>query len=153
MELIDPKHLLTTPRGIAISISVFLVSTLIIIGAAIGGSYALTLESIHHNNQVVAAQNRHNNEIAVRQANALKIREAESSVRTSIPTCRALIQMDDAKRGAVNASSSPNSYGHKLAKAITHVVNGTRCRLLISAVDSGVPISTIAREFDKAGVQ
>jgi len=123
--------LFQTPTGIAVAASLFIIGVILSIAIAIGGSYLLTIHTI--NVQKAAAA-------------ALATREKESSVRTAIPTCEALIQMDNAKNGASNASSDPNSYGHKLARAITAVVADTGCRKLVMEVKAGVPIAKIAEQ-------
>jgi hypothetical protein len=123
--------LFETTTSIAVFISLVVTAIILSVSAAIGGSYLLTLQAIH--TQKV-------------QAAALAVREKESSVRTAIPTCKALIQMDDAKNGASNASQDPNSYGHRLAAAITTVVDDTGCRKLVYQVEHGVPILKIAEE-------
>src|ERR1700729_1541975 len=125
------RKVFQTPTGIAVAICLAFLGVLLSIGLAIGGSYLLTLHTI---------------DVQKAQAAALAVREKESGVPTAIPTCRALIQMDDAKNGAVNASSSPNSYGHRLAEAITNVVTDSGCRKLVYQIEHGVPILKIAED-------
>lgn len=73
----------------------------------------------------------------------LRQREAESQIRTSIPTCKAIVKMDDASHGAVNASNSPNSYGHRLSRAI-HDVNVTSgCAKIVHELNEGWSIAKI----------
>lgn len=127
----DIKNPINLAVGISIAIIVFVLTLFV----SVGGAYLI---AINNTDQIRA------NEAA------LHTRELESSVRTSIPTCRALIGLDDAKNGASNASSDPHSYGHNLARAITKVVDDTGCRKLISEVNAGVPIMKIAQQQQKA---
>lgn len=131
-----------TPISVAVGVSFAIVIFVLTMFLSIGGSYLIGVS-----NKNTIAANEHAFEMSQR---ALHTRELESSVRTSIPTCRALIGLDDAKNGASNASSDPHSYGHNLARAITKVVDDTGCRKLIHQVDAGVPILKIAQQEQKA---
>jgi hypothetical protein len=130
------------PIKTAVAITVAVVVIVLTLFISIGGSYLISL-----NNRSTVLANEKKFEASQK---ALKIRELESGVRTSIPTCRALITLDDAKNGASNASMDPHSYGHNLARAITNVVNVSGCRLLIKEVDSGMPLLKIAQQQQRA---
>lgn len=122
--------------GLAVLLSLVVVAFVLSVALAIGGSYLLTISAIHH-----------------QQTNEqeLKQREAESSIRTAIPTCNALVEMDDAKVGASNASNDPHSYGHNLARAITDVVATTQCRMLLREVAEHKSFSQIAKDLGREG--
>lgn len=126
------------PIGFAVKASLVVIAIFVTLILAIGGSYALTIST--------------DNAFKAKQAaaeKALHLRETESSVRTAIPTCKAIIGMDDASHGASNASSDQNSYGHRLARAI-HKVNVTSgCPLLIMDLDHHWSILKIAKELPK----
>ena len=138
---IQVKADVKTPISVAVGVSFAIVVFVLTMFLSIGGSYLIGVSnrnSIQQNEKMFESTQR-----------SLHIRELESGVRTSIPTCKALIALDDAKNGASNASQDPNSYGHRLAKAITGVVNDTGCRKLIHQVDAGVPLLKIAQQQEK----
>lgn len=132
---IDVRADVKNPINLAVGISIAIVVFVLTLFVSVGGAYVIALDTkaeVQSNEQ------------------ALHTREIESSVRTSIPTCKALIGLDNAKNGASNASSDPHSYGHNLARAITKVVDDTGCRKLIAEVNEGVPILKIAQQQQKA---
>lgn len=130
---------------LAVIASLAVLTVFVVIGAAIAGSYALSLHAISQAKQQEASIR----EKAAKAQAALQLREAESSIRTSLPTCEALITMDDAKNGASNASNDPNSYGHRLARSITTVVNTTKCRILVKDVHDHVPYIEILKQLGR----
>lgn len=137
-----------SPITVAVRVSVALIVIVVSVFAALGGSYLI---GISNKNAIAASEKAFEAKQAkLQQAfekaqSQLHTRELESSVRTAIPTCRALIKLDSAKDGASNASMDPNSYGHRLATDITNVVKVSRCRVLIKKVDAGVPLLKIAQ--------
>jgi hypothetical protein len=127
----DPKPL--RPERIAVFVSLVICAFVFSVIVGMAGSYAITLHSIDV---------QHRADVALHQ------REIESQVRTAIPTCKALVEMDDAKNGASNASSDPNSYGHRLAKAIHDVVARSQCTVILKDLKNGQTIAQIVKELD-----
>lgn len=115
-----------TPVSLAVAVSLGVAAILVTIAIAIGGSYVLVLGFIHG------------------QAYQQRIEQ----LRGSVATCEAVVRMDQASVGASNASSDPNSYGHKLARAIHGLAVGTRCYELVRMVDHHVPYSVILHRLE-----
>ena len=128
-----PKHL---GRTVAI---IFLVIMLFIGGLV--GSYAL---SIHESN--IQA---HQRAVATAKRNAsLKLASEKAAILGSVPLCRGLVLMDDASHPPVsNASSKPDSYGHKLAHAIHVVVVTSKCPILLHDIENHVPYTQIFKDL------
>ena len=122
-----------TPISIAVFASMATTAAILIIAAAVGLSVGLTLH-------LRAQQNAQQKQIARR--------EATTQLRASVPTCKALIELDRARIGATNASHDPSSYGHKLARAIHDVVDTTKCYRLIRMVDHHVPYTVILHRLE-----
>lgn len=95
----------------------FAVATFVfVLGGAIVLNYILTVNYVHHIETVQAAIQQH---------------QHLAQQRAGVGTCLAVKQMDEARIGAVNASHDPNSYGHKLAKAIHSLYIHSGCPKLI----------------------
>lgn len=139
---ISVKADVKTPISVAVGVSFAIVIFVLTLFLSIGGAYLIGVTNANR----IAAQEK----AFEASQKALRTRELESSVRTAIPTCRALIKLDEAKDGASNASMDPNSYGHRLAERITGVVDVSKCRPLIKLVDEGVPLLKIAQMESKA---
>lgn len=109
---------------------------MVTVGASISGAYLLSLQAIHS----VAAN-----------AAALHVRELQASVRTAIPTCKALLGMDNASHGAIfphyPGASQNQGYGVRLAAAIHNLYVTTKCNIILS----GKPIPVILKELGNHG--
>ena len=120
------------------SVAIFL--AVCMIGGILAGGYALSLSAIRQNNATEAQ---------------LQVREEESAVRTSIPTCDALIALDDAKNGATfpryPGAKAGQGYGQRLATAIHEVAVATKCETLVYDVDHHYSISRIAKDLHEQG--
>jgi len=138
---IDVKNPISTTIAIILSV----VTLVLTLAGSIGASAAIALSAQSHA-EMAARKAEANTQALKRSDAALRERELTASVRTAIPTCQALIGLDDAKNGASNASSDPHSYGHNLARAITNVVDKTHCRVLITEVKEGVPLTKIVQQ-------
>jgi hypothetical protein len=145
---VDVKTPITVAVRVSLALVVFVVGTFI----ALGGSFLIGISNkneIKANEQTFEVKQTRLQQQFEKAQGQLHIRELESSVRTAIPTCRALIKLDSAKDGASNASKDPNSYGHRLATDITGVVKVSHCRTLVRKVDAGVPLLKIAQQEEK----
>lgn len=129
---------MVSPGKIAFWICAALASVILLVGSGV-------LVSVDLANQAV------NNE-KVNEAR-LRLREAESSIRTAIPTCKAIVRMDKASHGASNASHSPNSYGHRLARAIHNVNTTSGCATLVREVNEGWTVTMILAAQEKSAKQ
>jgi hypothetical protein len=114
-------------------------SVLLFIGAIVG-AYALVLHETDVQNQARAR--------ATAERNAqLKLASEKQAILGAVPLCRGLVLMDQADNGAVNASSSPNSYGHRLAAAIHVVVENSKCYTLLGDLAKHKPFQDIAKQI------
>jgi hypothetical protein len=94
------------PVAIAVFVSIVLCAFVFILIGSLVADYALM---VHYYDTIQAHQ-------------------ALLQIKQSIPTCRALVHLDQASSPpVVNASTNPLSYGHKLAVAIHQVVVSTHC--------------------------
>lgn len=130
------------PKHWARIFAIVCLAVLLFIGA-IAGAYALSIHETGAQNasRAAAAAKRNANEKAL---------AAKTQILSSVPLCKGLIMMDDAKNGATNASKRADSYGHRLARAITVVVDDSGCRLLIKDVNNHVPFPQITKDLAKA---
>ena len=128
----------TSPNPVtaAVVASVAVFVFLLTAGVAVAGSYLVALNVAHK--QVVAEQ----------EAAAS---EAVAQIRTSIPTCRALVAMDDAKTGItfpkIDAAHPSELYITRSAAAIHSVVVASRCATLLDDVAHHEPYSEIAHQL------
>ena len=116
----------------SIAVFVFLFTA----GAAVAGSYLVALDVAHK--QTVAAQ---------KAASA----EAVAQIRNSIPTCRALVAMDNARLGItfpkIDAAHPSELYITRSAAAIHSVVVASRCTTLLDDVAHHEPYAEIAHQL------
>lgn len=122
------------PIGFAVQLALVVVAFVLALILSIGGSYALTIQAISN-----FKAKEHAAEMALHQ------REEESAVRTGIPTCKAIVKLDDASHGPQNLGLDVWGYGHRLASAI-HDVNVTSgCAVLIHELHEGWSIAKITK--------
>lgn len=121
-----------TPITIAVVVSLICCAFLLSLAAAIGGSYVLILQA-EHKQQAFATQ-------VVQQQTADQIRQA-------VPECEQLQAMDNASNGAVNSSSSPDSYGRRLAAAIHSFNVASKCPLLLSDMSKHMSDAQIVKSL------
>jgi hypothetical protein len=137
---IDIAGLIIDQRKLILLGSIAIFVTVCIIGGILAGGYALSLSAIRQNNATEAQ---------------LQTREEESAVRTSIPTCEALIALDNAKNGAIfphyPGAKPGQGYGQRLASAIHEVVAATKCETLIYDVDHHWSLARIAKQLHDEG--
>jgi hypothetical protein len=139
-KMIDIAGLIIDRSRLVMMGSAVIVLIVCLIGGILAGGYALSLMAIRQNNATEAQ---------------LQLREEQSAVRTSIPTCEALIGLDDAKDGAVfpvyPGARAGQGYGERLAKAINEVVVASKCETLIYDVDHHYSITRIAKDLHEQG--
>lgn len=119
------------PVSLAVIVSVCFVVGLLVIAGAITGCYLLWLHAQH----VQAAQDA-----------ALRAREATSQLRASIPTCRALLGMDNA-RTSLKAVNHPAPYVRHLARAIHRVYKSTRCQVILNGLARHLSFPQILKQL------
>lgn len=132
-------HIDTPPKHWSRFFAVICLSLVLFVGAVVG-AYALVIHETDLQTQSRAAA-------ATARNKAEALQAEKTQILSSVPLCNGLILMDDAKNGASNASKRQDSYGHKLAKAITVVVKDSKCRILVSDVNHHVPFPQIARDL------
>jgi hypothetical protein len=99
---------------------------LCVAGFSLAGSYALTLHAISVAQHAQAAA-------ATRNAVLAKA----AALKAAVPTCQALLHLDQARAGAIFAGRARTgvplalSYGHRLAVAIHQVYLATRCATVL----------------------
>lgn len=121
--------------GLAVFLSVCFVVVFLMIIAATGGEYLLTLHTLHA--QEAASMASH-------------IREMTAQLRAALPTCHALQALDNASHPpVVNASHNPLSYGHKLAQAIHQVYQTSQCRVILNGVAHHESLTQILKQIQK----
>jgi hypothetical protein len=116
-----------------------MIGFLILIGGTIGTSLLISA----NNSRNINAQQ---HAFSVAQAR-LRSRVQESSIRTSIPTCMAIVKMDDASHGATfpvyPGAKAGEGYGEKLAGTIHNLAETSGCTKLIGLVDQGKTVAQI----------
>lgn len=129
-----PVNIPTFKRAIAASFVA--IALVLVLTVSIGGSLIIASQAV---NRAQAAQA------------ALTVREEQSSVRTAIPTCKALLAMDDASHGAkfphYPGVPQDQGYGVRLSVAIHNLYVTTRCNIILS----GKPIPVIVKELEHHG--
>jgi hypothetical protein len=105
-----------TPVSVAAIGAVALLIFFLVTGGAVLLNYIITINAIHHQDAINAALN-HKQQMA--------------QIKSSAGICDAVSKMNDAGKGATNASSSPNSYGHRLAKAIGLLYDKSGCAAVL----------------------
>ena len=123
-----------SPITTAVIGSVAAVVFLLTAGVAVGGSYLLSLSIIHK--QAVTAEQ-------------LRAREGTAQIRTSIPICRALVEMDAASHIPSSNFPSPpkNGYDERLSAAISQFVKTSRCITLLADVAKHEPYTEILHQL------
>jgi hypothetical protein len=139
-KVIDIAGLIIDRSRLVMMGSAAIVLIVCMIGGILAGGYALSLMAIRQNNATEAQ---------------LQVREEQSAVRTSIPTCEALIALDDARNGAVfpkyPGAKPGEGYGQRLATAINQVVVATKCETLVYDVEHHYSITRIAKDLHEQG--
>lgn len=121
---------------------VICLAVVVFVGAVVG-AYVLVLHETQAQDKSRAAA------AAARNAHEKALAE-KTQILSSIPLCNGLIMMDNAKNGATNASKRSDSYGHRLARAITVVVDDSGCRVLVHDVAHHVPFPQITKDLANA---
>lgn len=104
-----------TPISLAVTITLCLVTLFIGAATCIGGSYLLTLNTIH---------------TQIAQQQALKSREEVAAIRTAIPTCKAIVQLEHATEG-------------KVSQAFKVVADNTHCTQIVEDLNHGMNLHEI----------
>jgi hypothetical protein len=107
------------PVTAAVVASVAAVLFLLTAGAAVGGAWLVALDVAHKQNVAEAM---------------LRTRETQSQIRTSVPICRALVDMSDAAKVPPQDFPSPpaNGYDKRLSVAITSFVQTSKCQVILT---------------------
>jgi hypothetical protein len=126
-----------TPVSLAVVLSLFVSALILSVAAAIGGSYALTLNAIH-DASVAAAQ--------------LHAREATAQIRAAVPTCRSIAEMDSAANVPAKDFPKPpaNVYDERLSSAIHKIDTTTRCPLILNDLKKHMTFLEIAKQLGEA---
>lgn len=108
------KHLSHYSVAVIASFAVAMFVT--VLAGAILLNYILMVNYVHHLEAVQAA---------------IQAKQHMIQIRSAVPTCSALKLMDDARIGAVSVTTNPNSYGHKLARAIHELFTRSGCAKIL----------------------
>lgn len=106
--------------GLIILGSLLIIAVVFALGLSIAGSYLLMVHYVHVQQAALIAA----------QAKAATAAKA-AQIKSAIGTCKAVQAMDAASYGAINASASAASYGHRLALAIHNLYINSGCSRLL----------------------